>query len=70
MQYTIVLPDVGGEELDAVVGILYGASMTVSPALAPKIHALADMLGISVDLVRWVTLILNIFQNQKCEKYS
>ena len=50
MQYTIVLPDVGGDELDAVIGILYGAAITVSPALAPKIHALADMLGISVDL--------------------
>ena len=51
-QYTIVLPDVGGDELDAVIGILYGAAITVSPTLAPKIHALADMLGISVDLVR------------------
>ena len=39
--------------MDAVIGILYGASITVSAALAPKIHALADMLGISVDLVRW-----------------
>ena len=50
-QYTIVLPDVGGEELDAVISILYGSALTVSPALAPKIHTLADMLGIAVDLV-------------------
>ena len=54
-QYTIVLPDVGGEELDAVISILYGSALTVSPALAPKIHTLADMLGIAVDLVKWIT---------------
>ena len=39
--------------MDAVIGMLYGVSTTVSPDLAPKIHVLADMLGISVDLVRF-----------------
>ena len=40
--------------MDAVISILYGTALTVSPALAPKIHTLADMLGIAVDLVKWI----------------